>query len=308
MDDVSLKQKALSGVLCCPKCRGGLKSLNVELLECDSCLHRYRVEDGIFILMPPEGLNEQRQEREMREGIAAGHTYIDPSKILDVVSRHHCIALMSKRADDFRARFKEQDWILDLGCGTSYYWRQTKGASLILIDFTLGNLKAAKALLGSSAGAIFVQADAVNLPLKPGSLSGIWSVQTTQHFPDSVMRAFLGNIRMVLKDRFTVEIYNLNPALFYAMIYRLRGKRLHVRGNTQKFILNRLNAPELIAMWGGVLNGSRIEIGYSELFFHPELHFIPQSGYQVAMERLLGKFTFFSKLFARQIHIGIEKC
>jgi len=306
MDDSLLMKRALCEILCCPKCGGGLKYASDDSVGCDPCGHRYKVEDGIFILMPPEGLDEQREEQKIREEVAVRHTCIDLEKILHTVSRHHCIAVMSRRAGDFRSRFRPQDWVLDLGCGTSYYWRRTKGASLMLMDFALSNLKTAKTLLGSSSGAIFVQADAGSLPIKPGSLSGIWSVQTTQHFPDSVMKAFLSNIKIILKDRFVAEIYNLNPALFYTVIYWLKGKKLHIKGNTERFVLNRLDATELIAMWGNILNGSKFELGYSELFFHPELHFMPQSRYPVAIESLLGRFSLFSKLFARQIHLKIS--
>ncbi len=306
MENPLLAQRALREVLCCLKCKGELKLILSNSVECASCGRRYAVEDGIFILMPPEGPKEQREEQKMREEVAAGHTCVDSAMILDTVSHHHCISVMSKRADDFRVRFDQQNWILDLGCGTAYYWRKTTGANLILMDFALNNLKAGKALLGNSPGAIFVQADAANLPVKPGSLSGIWSVQTTQHFPDSVMEAFLGSIKIILKERFWAEIYNLNPALLYRIIYRLKGRKLHLKGDTGRFMLNRLNASELTTVWQSFLDGATFEIGYSELFFHPELHFVPQSGYLVAMERLLGRVHLFSKFFARQIHIKIS--
>ena len=45
--------KELLEVLACPKCKGPV-ALRAEALECDSCRLRYRIEDGIPVMLIDE--------------------------------------------------------------------------------------------------------------------------------------------------------------------------------------------------------------------------------------------------------------
>lgn len=249
---------------------------------------------------------EQTEERRLREECARQHGCKDPEEIMKAVSLHHCIPVMSGKAKEYRARFSSSHWVLDVGCGTGYYWRNSRGAKLIMMDFALGNLKAAQRLLKKQANIFFVQADAAHLPFKPNSLSGIWSVQVTQHFPASVMASFFKDARRVLRTSFLMEIYNLNPALLIRVLYKLSGKKLHLKGKIENLTLNRLNAVELFKIWKDDFFDSKFKIGYSELFFHPDLHLKSQGRYIAFFENFFNRIPGLSRLFSRQIQIIIS--
>jgi len=242
----------------------------------------------------------------MRERVADAYHGAAPEEIMKIVSLHHSTSVMSRRAKAFRSKISQPEWILDVGSGTSYYWAGTFGGKLILIDFVFGNLKTAQLLLEGQGDILFVQADASRLPVKDASLSGIWSVQVTQHFPDTVMAPFLDEVKRVLKQRFLVEVYNLNPAPLHRAIYRLLGKKLHVKGWQGEMLLNRLNGEELATLWQKVLPTGGVTIGYSELFFHPDLRMRPGGRLTTLMEALLPRLPLVVQSFARQIQITLS--
>lgn len=300
-------QETLGGVLCCPLCKGDLRKESQDRLECVICKHEYLIKDDIFVLMPHDFCHEQSGEREMREKNAQSYADKSPEEILKVISLHHSIPVMSERARIFRAKFNSLKWILDIGCGSGYYWRDTKGAKLILIDFVFSNLKSAKTMLKGHDNVIFVQSDAACLPVRPGSISGIWNVQVTQHFPDSVISSFQDEVRRVLlRDRFLIEIYNLNPAVLHRILYRVLGKKFHVKSRSSNMMVNRLNADELILAWEKIAEHTEIRVNYSELFFHPDLHLYFQNKYTTMLENLFIGFPWFAAFFARQIQVTIS--
>ena len=159
-----------------------------------------------------------------------------------------------------------------------------------MMDFAFGNLKAAQTLLKEEGRIFFVQADAAALPFKSNCLSGIWIVQVTQHFPGLVMASFLKEARRVLRERYLIEIYNLNPALLVKAIYRALGKKIHLKGKIGSITLNRLNASELLELYRGIFCGAKFKIGYSESFFHPDLHFKPQARSMDYIDNFLAGF------------------
>lgn len=305
MTNTVFLQKALSEILCCPICKNDLELIGIDELKCISCFKRYLIRDGIPVLLATDVSKDQVDEQRLREEIARKHGYIKIEEILKIVSYHHCLSVMSKRAKEFRAKFNPSSWILDVGCGTGYYWCNTgdTAGNLILMDFALGNLKAAKSLLKEQNHIIFMQADAANLPIRTHRLSGIWSVQVTQHFPDLVMKNFLSEVKRILKNSFLIEIYNLNPALLHKIIYKLFYKKLHIKGKSGSMVLNRLNADELINLWKGIAGDAKHKVGYSELFFHPDFHLRPRNRYLYIIENILRKVPWIARGFARQIHI-----
>lgn len=257
--------------------------------------------------MSSDILKEQAEERKLREECAWQHGCKDSEEIMKAVSLHHCIPVMSRKAKEYRAKFSSSHWVLDVGCGTGYYWQNSYGAKLIMMDFVFGNLKAAQTLLKEQGSIFFVQADAANLPFKSNSLSGIWSVQVTQHFPGSVMASFLKDAKRVLKMSFLMEIYNLNPALLIKVLYKLLGKKIHLKGKIENMTLNRLSAVELFEIWQDVSLNTKFKIGYSELFFHPDLHFRPQGRFIEFMENSFNRMPGLSQIFSRQVQIIISK-
>jgi hypothetical protein len=176
-----------------------------------------------------------------------------------------------------------------------------------LTDFSRESLRVSRDLLGDADRAVFIWTDAQKLPLRKSVISGLWSIQVFQHFPAAVLENVQAELDRVLRDQFKIEVYNLNPALLHKVIYRLCGKRLHCRGQLGEMELNRFSADEWTAIWQQFRTGDcPITSGYSELFFHPDLHVFPRR-YPTRLERALITYTpGLAALFARQLQIRID--
>lgn len=94
--------------------------------------------------------------------------------------------------------------------------------------------------------------------------------------------------------------------MLYRIIYKAFGKKLHIKGKRGDIILNRLTAYELTTLWKDIAKNAKFEIGYSELFFHPELHLKPGNWYPVVLECILRRIPWISRIIARQVHIKIS--
>ncbi len=194
--------------------------------------------------------------------------------------------------------------MLDVGIGYGWHWyrqENPEGRKIVGLDLSLGNLLLAQKILGRDDPVLLICADASRLPLRDASLSGAWSVQTVQHFPEAVFDAFHREIDRVLQPRCIMDVYNLNPALMYRLAYRLLGRRLHGRGRIGAMELNRFPVSQWMARWRGFRPG-RVEIrqGYSELFFHPEFYCKPKN-YPVRLEqKIAAGLPGLASLFARQ--------
>lgn len=305
-DSSSLLRTAVRDVLMCPDCDGSL-SISPEggQLSCNHCSKSWPVDNGIIHLMYGD-LSTQEAEWRLREDTMKRHQS-GKDQILAVVAKHHCLRVMYEKARMFRSRFRPEEWILDLGAGTSWYWSRSGGARLILADFSLESLRVARQLLGDSQPAIFLWTNAQRLPLKTKAISGLWSVQVFQHFPESILQSVQGELDRVLRDNFAIEVYNLNPAVLHKAIYRLMGRRLHCHGSLGEMELNRLSPHEWKQVWREFRGGrGRISSNYSELFFHPDLRFRPQH-YPIGLEHTLTKYVpRLAGLFARQTQVRID--
>jgi ubiquinone/menaquinone biosynthesis C-methylase UbiE len=172
---------------------------------------------------------------------------------------------------------------------------------------SLGNLLIAKKIIGDNNDVLLVCADAARLPLKDASISGLWSVQTIQHFPDAVFDCFEREMTRILDSTFIIEIYNLNPALLYRLIYSLLCKQLHIRGRIGAMELNRLSVKEWMNKFGKFRSGPvKTSHGYSELFFHPDFHLRPTT-YPLKLEKwITARLPGIASLIARQGQIRME--
>jgi len=251
----------------------------------------------------------QERERRFRDALATEQAPGDDQALLEAVGRHHCLPVMRRRAERFRAEFAPQEWMLDLGVGYGWHWaRRGEGARILGIDFSLGNLTVARRLLGEDReDVVLVCADAAALPLRDHTMTGLWSVQTFQHFPPEVLRAVLKELERVLRAACVIEAYNLQPAALHRLLYRLLGKRLHCRGRLGEMELNRLTARQWSDLWRTFRGGrSQIRTGYSELWFHPDLRLRPRR-YPVRLEEALGGHApMLASLIARQAQVRVE--
>lgn len=121
----SFKQH-LADILCCPQCKDNLELASADRVRCVFCLREYQIKDEILILLS-DVREEQANELTLREEVAGKHKNLQREEILKVVSQHHCLPVMSKRARDFRTKFSPSQCIVDVGCGTGWYWHNTGG-------------------------------------------------------------------------------------------------------------------------------------------------------------------------------------
>lgn len=265
-------------------------------------------EDGILSFWPTHSIAQEDEQKmrddEMRKVVAE----LPESEILKLVGRHHCLPVMQKKAAAFRASFSSNNWIVDIGGGTGAYWRGTRGAKILLVDFSYEMLRTAKVLLHERDDVLLVHADAARLPFMNHSIAGWWSVQVFQHFPFKQQKNVLIELRRVLRQEWHAEITNLNPSLLYRIIYKLCGKRFHLRGTTDTFELNLFTAKEWSNFFNQLLTvseQSKIQGTYSELFFHPNFKIFP-TPYPLAFEMWLTRVSpWVCSLFARQSQLNI---
>jgi ubiquinone/menaquinone biosynthesis C-methylase UbiE len=248
----------------------------------------------------------QESERELRDRLAAAHAISSRPALLDTVAEYHCVPVMRRRAQDFAARFTPNDRVLDVGIGWGWHWHgRTDGPCVIGVDMSVGNLRLARRVLGKTDRVLLVCADAAALPLRDDSLAGVWSIQTFQHMPERVLAQAKSELDRVLREDFSIEMSDLNPGLLLRIVYRLAGRRLHRRGRMGEMELSRRTAREWTRIWSDFRRGRcRLSTGYSELFFHPDLHLRPRR-YPLRLERALGWLPMLARMIARQVDVRI---
>jgi len=303
-----LLSQAIEDVLVCPACRGTLILEGNHQLICIGCDRYYPIQNGIPIFLL-SGTSLQDHEKRFRDAIAAEHINRSRYDLIRLAAEHHCIPVMRLHAEHFRSRLSQKLWMLDVGIGYGWHWSEMvdEKVRIVGIDMSLGNLLIAKKILGTDSNVLLVCADASELPIRDKSISGVWSVQTIQHFPDIVFDRFQQEMNRILSATFIMEIYNLQPALLHRLIYRLFGKHLHRRGRSGEWELSRLSMVEWIKKWHAFRPERMcMDFQYSELFFHPDFHVRPER-YPVRLEQFISRrLSGLASLFARQGQIRIK--
>lgn len=304
----ALLRRAVEEVLCCPACAGDLALRDgLSGIACRICRRDFGIVEGIPVLLT-QGATSQDEERHFRDTYAARYLETDVDSILRDVARHHAFTMMGGMARDFRALFGATSWILDIGVGYGWHWRQADaGATVLGVDMSLGNLRLLRRLAGDGAPIVPLCCDVASLPLKDRSVSGAWSVQTLDLLPPPVLAAAFDQLDRVLRDEFMIETHTLNPAPVHRAIYRMLGKRFHRIGKAAHMELHRRSAREWTALWAPFRDGAtEITAGYSELFFHPDLRLRP-TRYPIELERAVAAYApSLASLFARQVRMKIR--
>ena len=308
-NNIKLLAHALECVLACPACKAMLSlTIGRNQVVCLGCRRCFPIRNGIPIFIDTETLVQQ-DESVFRDSIAADQLKQDRDDLIRLAGKHHCISIMRMQAKQFRSHLSPGEWMLDIGIGYAWNWygQTAQKGKIIGLDISMGNLLIAQKILGAKSNILLVCADAAELPIRDLSVSGVWSVQTLQHFPEVIFDRFLREINRILTNYFKIETHNLYPAFIYRCIYQIFGRHLHRYGHTGIMELNRLSMSEWINKWKTFRPGKvRTRYGYSELFFHPDFHIRPKK-YPVQLEQfIVSHFPGFVSLFARQSKICIE--
>jgi hypothetical protein len=256
------------------------------------------VVDGVPVFVT--GSDYQAVEHRLRDEVAADFRNQPAETMLRRLGRHHHVAVMEEAALAFAARIRA-GCIVDIGAGWGWQWRRYTGhVPIVAVDFSLANCRLARAsFLRDQPRVLTVCADARRLPLP--AATGLWSVQTFQHFPPQVMDAVIGEaVRLAGPGGLEAEIVNLQPVWFVRAVHTLVGRGYLTRGSNGKFYLHRRRASELMQLFGPVARD--LEVRYSELFFHPDLFIRWRRRYPSALERWLSARSA-ARWVARQIHV-----
>jgi SAM-dependent methyltransferase len=98
--------------------------------------------------------------------------------------------------------------IVDLGCGPGRFVdvARSKGAKVIGLDYSLA-VEAARANFAGDPDVCIVQADALNPPIRPEAVDGVFSIGVLHHTPDP-RKGVEGAFRMLKKDGwFALSVY-----------------------------------------------------------------------------------------------------
>lgn len=232
-------------------------------------------DDGVWVDQMLPGSADQAHERALRERVAA----LDYEDHLAIVAQSHSIPVMDHEVDRFLSNMPGNALILDIGGCWGWHWRRIAATrpdiEVVIADFIRGNLRHARAVLGSLVGeqVTLVHADATALPFPDGAVNGfdgIWTVQAFQHIPDFA-RA-VREAHRVLKVGGRFINYSQHNAPLIRGLYRLLGRSYHIDGMLQKAFhhtrANDAQARLVSELFEGV---SRRDHRYTECFFLPDL-------------------------------------
>ena len=202
----------------------------------------------------------------------------DYGDYLHELSKHHSIPVMDREVDHFLRSIPKNGLIIDVGGCWGWHWRRISNTrpdvTVFIIDFVRGNLVHAKNVLGQQIGTniFLVHGDATSLIFSDNTFDGWWSVQTLQHIPD--YKKAVSEAWRVLKDRGVFANYSLNNQALIRFVYRIMGRKYHVKGNVPgSFYLARASHEQLKQVKDIFSNNCRVR--YSEVLFSPELKFQP---------------------------------
>ncbi len=141
-------------------------------------------------------------------------------------------------------RLRENDRILELGCGNGSMWTGHElpaGAELILTDFSEGMLDSARANVGERAGISFRQADIQQIPYADESFDTVIANMMLYHVPD--LRRALSEVRRVLRP----------GGIFYCATSGTNGITEYVQGLLKEYGVRRETGLSFTLQNGGDL-------------------------------------------------------
>ncbi|MBU1122135.1 MAG: methyltransferase domain-containing protein [Candidatus Omnitrophica bacterium] len=297
-------EKALREVLVCPFCKNELVSEN-NFLRCKECSKKYPIIEGMPIFLECSG-GEQEKERIFRDNLKYDSFLTNEERIIKEVGKHHVVSVMRQKANSFINNFLPSEWVADIGTGFSWHWKNNNPNSCFIagVDFSITNLRVANRLLTDEDKVFLICADAACMPFKDNCISGLWSVQAFQHFPGAIFREAKDEANRILKDKFRMEIVNLNPATVLRIGSLLFGRKFARKKQMNGMDLNRLSSQELAEVWNSFRKNIFIEFDYSELFFYSPYFKI--SYYPALLDRVMFLFPQIAKHIARQIHMKVK--
>ena len=297
--------RAAAEVLACPDCGGTLAvDVAAPALVCKAGGHEYPVRDGVLQFLPSQAVTP---ELEHRRRVARHHANDDASTLLSVVGRHHSIPAMRYYVARLVHTFASGDWLLDLGAGWGWHWMFAPLTPFVLaVDLSHDNLVLARRLVRSSR-VLFVCADATRLPVRTGTIAGVWTVQMLEHLPPRLCASAIAELARVMRADARLEYHGRNLGAADAFVRAVSALR-HAGAVAQDALRPRRGtAKRLVCEWkhaGG--EAGDITLSWSELLFHPSIGLRPVK-YPLSLERMTALYApFLARLLARQVRVSIR--
>ena len=128
--------------------------------------------------------------------------------------------------DELKKHIKNNEKVLDLGCGNGRLYQLFKGKNInyIGIDFAENLINIAKGKYGN----YFKTADILNLPFPNENFDSVWSVSVLHHIPSAEMRKrVLSEIKRVLRPngRVVVTCWRIKSFLRKDVFVSFHGKK-----------------------------------------------------------------------------------
>lgn len=208
--------KNVVDILRCPVSGKSLKILNDhEIITIDN-KYKYRIIDGIFVLLPPEAGSDayvNKQVKEFYETIGWDKSvqgmYKDTEHFVDSrdIARNYTRACNLEICKDINRGGK---YLLDAGCGAiphkEYLEFHKNYQKRICIDFSFQALLEAKLKLGEKG--IYIVADLTSIPIKDKIVDGAISLHVLYHIHEQQQHLAFEEIARVLKpDAKAVVVY-----------------------------------------------------------------------------------------------------
>jgi ubiquinone/menaquinone biosynthesis C-methylase UbiE len=281
-DDLDEKLAYLLSLLACPLCKGSLKGVGVNQVECLSCKASYPVEDRIPILLPPtlDKFKEMEAEFHSKEADEFTERHMKHSHR---VARYH---------DDYLKRFcdcQKGAIVLEVGGGGGLEAVHLKNMGLTLIesDISVGMVKMGRRraiAAGQESASLFVVCDAEQLPCPDQSLDAILIVAALHHLP-SPERFIAAAIRALKPGGLLVIGFEPNRWPYFTVYpaLRLLRKILHPRRSAA----------------GGVSIGDRVSTGFTEADFE---RFLKAEGLKKVCLQRIWYIDGFTQLVIEQIN------
>ncbi|NQU99371.1 MAG: methyltransferase domain-containing protein [Parcubacteria group bacterium] len=236
--------KNIFDYICCPKCKSDLMEQD-NFLVCEKCDKKYKIQDGIPILVDLENL-----PKHLREQIR----YFEKE---DTSRPEYKLAEWQKsyvRRLDENFRLKTEEILIDVGTGSGYMAVEMakRGLKVIACDLTLKELVKLKNVIlkGSLENNLFlVCCSAEELPLKNNIADYFISNAVLEHLPREkdaireVNRVCHNRARLMITVPLTYKF--LNPLLIPVNL--IHDKRIgHLRRYEEKTLSDKFNGWKLI--------------------------------------------------------------
>jgi ubiquinone/menaquinone biosynthesis C-methylase UbiE len=213
---------------------------------------------------------EQDDEIKLRESVAS----LNYQNYLQKLSYHHSVPVMDKEVNLFLKKIPKNGIIVDVGGCWGWHWRRISNVrpdiTVFIVDFVRSNFIHAKNILGDQINdnIFLVHGDATSLIFKENTFDGWWSVQTLQHIPN--FKKAVSEARRVLKPGGVFANYSLNNQALIKLIYKMRGRQYHTKGQVPGSFYLALASYEQLKQVEDIFS-NRCKKRYSEVIFSPEL-------------------------------------